>query len=568
MGKTKDSFQQEIKSVFALQSMCGIIAAIARDAGKFAVKGLKLLEYRGYDSCGIAWLEDGKVKVRKAFKIEELKAPNAKIAIAHTRWATHGMPNLINAHPHLDCEQKVAVVHNGIISNYPELKRELEAKGHVFKSETDTEVIAHLIEENLKSFPPEKAFLNAVERLQGSYAIACLISGFDGILLARKESPLLFTVKNAEAFAASDPLPLIAKNKKLFAMDENSAVLLKAGGFEVLKGRVTSFLADWDAEQAAKQGFEHFMLKEIFEQPRVIFETISDPKLSRFGEVLEEIDFITAAGTSYHAGLAARYAGVKAEVILASEFPSLYYGGAVLGISQSGETADTIKALKLASKEERFALVNVVGSTIYRMVNEAFVTHAGPEIGVAATKTFVAQLAALYSALGYELGKIPELAKEVLKVNVKPALKLLGKDVFFIGRGPSYVTALEGALKLKEISYLHAEGYAAGELKHGPLALIEPGVAVVVIAPCDRWLKKTISNAEEVKARGASIIGVGCEEIKELSDVFIAVPQVEEEEISPILHVIPLQLLAYYKAVELGRNPDKPRNLAKSVTVE
>jgi len=601
--------------------MCGIIGYIGdRRACEVIVKGLKRLEYRGYDSVGIVTEENGKLYIKKgAGKIDEvverlnlLDMPG-KRGIGHTRWATHGVPNDINAHPQKDCAGKIALVHNGIIENFAELKKELLEKGHTFESDTDTEVIAHLIEEELKSGGSfEEALRRALLRLKGSFALGIIYTGEpDRLYFVRNESPLVLGIGDGEMFAASDvPAFLEYTNKVVFLDDMEYAVVMKDSwvvkrletGEEVEKEIKT---IDWTLEMAEKAGFEHFMLKEIFEQPRVLRDAIhGNAKAIR--DVAREIAeyekiFIVAMGTSYHAGLVGKYLfqRLAKRVPIVEEASEFRYefedlideDSLVIAITQSGETADTLAAMKLAKRKgaKVLAIVNVVGSMATRIADLTLYTHAGPEIGVAATKTYTTQLAVL-TMLAIELArvlgtadegylkelegglrKVPDLVEGVLNLN-EPLRELAKglkdrKDFFYIGRGIGVPTALEGALKLKEISYIHAEGLSAGELKHGPLALIEDGVPVVAIAPNGKTFDKMLGNIEEAKARGAYIIALGSSERLRAFDEFIEMPDIDEN-LTPIPYIVPLQLLAYHLAVLRGNDPDKPRNLAKSVTVE
>ncbi len=602
--------------------MCGIIGYIGeREASKIIVNGLKRLEYRGYDSAGIVTEDGGRLYIKKgAGRIDELtkrlgflEMPG-KRGIGHTRWATHGVPNDINAHPQKDCTGKIAIVHNGIIENFVELREELLKKGHVFESDTDTEVIAHLIEEELKAGKKfEDAMRSALLRLKGSFALGIIYTGeSDRLYFVRNESPLVLGVGEGEMFAASDvPAFLEYTNRVVFLDDREYAVITKDSW--VVKNLDTGEVVEkqiqeigWTLEMAEKAGYEHFMLKEIHEQPNAIRDAIhGNAEIIR--SVAEEVAkyeriFIVAMGTSYHAGLVGKYLfqrlARKVPIVEdASEFRYEFEDlidkdTLVIAITQSGETADTLAAMKLAKKKgaKVLAIVNVVGSMATRIADLTLYTHAGPERGVAATKTYTTQLTVLtmlaielarvlgtydadyLSKLEEELGKVPELVEEVLKH--ENGLRELAeslkdkRDFFYIGRGISVPTALEGALKLKEISYIHAEGLSAGELKHGPLALLEEGVPVVAIAPDGKTFDKIVSNIEESKARGAYIIALSDRrELERVADVFIEMPPVDEL-LSPIIYVVPLQVLAYHLAVLRGNDPDKPRNLAKSVTVE
>ncbi len=602
--------------------MCGIIGYIGdRKACDVIVDGLKRLEYRGYDSVGVVTDNDGKLYIKKgAGKISELEVklnlselPGNR-GIGHTRWATHGVPDDTNAHPHTDCTGKIAVVHNGIIENYLELKEELIKKGHRFKSDTDTEVIAHLIEEELKTERDfEKALRNALNKLKGSFALGIIYSeDKEHLYFVRHESPLILGIGNGEMFAASDiPAFLPYTNKAVF-IDDGEYVILSKEDYKVKDFRTGAIkekevhVIKWSLEMAEKQGYPHFMLKEIYEQPRAVKDAIYG-NAEFIDEVAKEISgydkiFIVAMGTSYHAGIVGKYLfqRLAKKVPIVEEASEFRYEAEevidkntlVIAITQSGETADTLAAIRLAKKRgaKTLSIVNVVGSMATRISDLVLYTHAGPEIGVAATKTYTTQLTVLtmlaialarhlrttdekyLNTLEEELYKLPELLNEALKH--ADGLKALAKklkekrDFFYIGRGISVATALEGALKLKEISYIHAEGLSAGELKHGPLALIEEGVPVVAIAPSGKTFDKIVSNVEEAKARKGFIISLGDnEELMKISDVFLRMPEVDEL-LSPIIYVVPLQIFAYHLAVIRGNDPDKPRNLAKSVTVE
>ncbi len=602
--------------------MCGIIGYIGeRKACYVLVDGLKRLEYRGYDSVGIVTEEGGRLYIRKgAGKIDELKEKlrllemPGKRGIGHTRWATHGIPNDVNAHPHTDCSGEIAVVHNGIIENYLELKEELIRKGHKFKSDTDTEIIAHLIEDSLRDFKNfEDALRYALLRLKGSFALGIIYAhDKEHLYFVRNESPLVLGIGHGEMFAASDiPAFLPYTNKAVFLDDGEYAVVTKDSF--IVKDLKTGEIKEkkiheikWTLEMAEKQGYEHFMLKEIHEQPKAVKEAIYG-NAGIIDEIAREIAkydriFFVAMGTSYHAALGGKYFFqrlVKKVPVVedASEFRYEFEdlideNTLVIAITQSGETADTLAAIKLAKKKgaKVLSIVNVVGSMATRISDLVLYTHAGPEIGVAATKTYTTQLTVL-SMLAIALAKyLNTVDKEYLQkieaelyempkyievaLGYENKIKTLAeslkekRDFFYIGRGISLATALEGALKLKEISYIHAEGLSAGELKHGPLALIEEGVPVVAVAPSGKTLEKMISNIQEAKARGALIISLGdSEELKKVSDVLIKMPKVDEV-LSPIIYIVPLQLLAYHLAVLRGNDPDKPRNLAKSVTVE
>ncbi len=609
--------------------MCGIVGYVGKDNAKdVIVDGLKRLEYRGYDSAGIALIVDGELfTYKRQGKIRELeielrrKPVYSNIGIGHTRWATHGKPDDINAHPHVDCSGKIALVHNGIIENYAELRRELLQKGHRFTSQTDTEVIVHLIEEELKNSSIFfKAFLRAVKKLHGSYALAVItLYQPDTIFVARKDSPLVIGLGDGENFVASDVPAFLSYTNRVIFLDDFELATVKSSGIfvfnfdgeEVEKKVVT---IPWSLSQAEKAGYKHFMLKEINEQPRAVADTISG-NLSWFREEteLEGIDpfgfnriQIVACGTSYHAGLIAKFylenfVRIPVEVDYASEYryrdPIVDEKTLVISITQSGETADTLAAMRLAkSKGARLLTVcNVIGSTATREADTVIYTYAGPEISVASTKAFTTQLTALFLFslwIARERGtmkneKIEGYLKHLLEVpsrieaflsleREKGAVKQIAlefyraKDALYLGRNVNYPIALEGALKLKEISYIHAEGYPAGEMKHGPIALIDEKVPVVFVATKGKVLDKVVSNIEEVKARKGRVIAVtnpGIKKVKELAEFIIEVPEVDEY-LSPIVNVVPLQLFAYYIADFLGYDVDQPRNLAKSVTVE
>ncbi|MBS3097257.1 glutamine--fructose-6-phosphate transaminase (isomerizing) [Candidatus Woesearchaeota archaeon] len=608
--------------------MCGIVGYIgSKKAAPLLIEGLKRLEYRGYDSAGIAIIGNKQILTKKDIgKIEEIHKKinlidlNGNLGIAHCRWATHGSVCRENAHPHSDCSGKIAIVHNGIIENYNELKDKLLAKGHKFRSETDTEVIAHLIEENYNG-DIKGATLKALKEIDGAYALGIICSDEpDKLIAARNESPLIIGVGKGENCMASD-VPAILKltNNVVFLDDKELAVLTK-DNFKVLgldgkeiKKEITKI--EWNAEQAEKSGFKHFMLKEIYEQPKAIEETING-KISNDDVVLKDIGLsnneiskinrilIVACGTSWHAGLVGEFmleelAKIPVEVEYASEFryrdPIINKNDLVIAISQSGETADTLAALKEAKKKgaKILSICNVVGSSIARESYSVLYTHAGPEIGVASTKAFTSQLIILYLITIYfgkikgiiskdqiknrvrDLRKIPLQIQSVLEENkyIKLHSKYFYKkaNALYLGRGINYPIALEGALKLKEVSYIHAEGYPAAEMKHGPIALIDKEMPVIVMATKDdRTYKKVLANIEEVKSRGGIVIAItseGDKEIRKRVDHTIPIPQ-NSYILSPILAVVPLQLFAYHIADLRGCDVDKPRNLAKSCTVE
>ncbi len=612
--------------------MCGIVGYVGdRQAGPFLVEGLKRLEYRGYDSAGVAYDLAGQLLVRKAKG--RLSAMAGQLAeaggkatkgIGHTRWATHGRPSDVNAHPHADCTGKVVVVHNGIIENYRTLKDELVKEGCGFRSETDTEVLAHLVERALRASGGDlgKAVKAALRRVEGTYAVAVMAAHDpERIVAARRGSPLIVGVGECERLVASDiPALLPFTSDQIILGEGEVAVVTKnlVDITELLNGRSVMRRPEripFSVEQAEKGGFPHFMIKEIHEQPRVIADTLAG-RLGASSSVQEELGIseeiarslrrvdMVACGTSWHAALVGRrlleeFAGIPATAEIASEYRyrprPTEEGTLALAISQSGETADTLAALK-ASKEagaRTAAVCNVVGSSIAREADGVLYTRAGPEISVASTKAFTTQVAGLF-VMALTLGRLrgrldPSRAGTVVDALQKAPEKIAGilqridpqvkelahafkdaKDFLYLGRGYGHPLALEGALKLKEISYAHAEGYPAGEMKHGPIALICKGLPVVAIATRDRLRDKVLGNLEEVKAREGTVIAVGTEgdeELEKLSDHVVFLPQVEEA-VAPLYASIPLQLFAYHLAVARGCDVDMPRNLAKSVTVE
>jgi len=609
--------------------MCGIVGYIgSKKAAPILIEGLRKLEYRGYDSAGICTINEKDILIKKDIgKIEEidgkvkLKELEGNLGICHCRWGTHGKITAENAHPHTDCSGKISIVHNGIIENYAQLKEELIKKGHKFKSETDTEIIAHLIEENYKGDPKE-ATINALKRVEGSYALGIVCKDEpDKIIAARNESPLIVGIGDNENFISSDVPAILEHTKKVIYLDNEEVAVLTKDNVDVfdLKGnkkqpKINEI--EWNVEQAQKQGYKHFMLKEIFEQPRAIEETINgrikngdivlkdEIKLSENGLKSIKRIIIVACGTSWHAALIGEFmieelAKIPVEVEYASEFryrdPIVNEGTIVIAISQSGETADTLAAIREAKKKgaKIISIVNVKGSSIDRESDSTLYTRAGPEIGVASTKAFTSQLIILYLITVYfaenkgllpkeqvinrirDLRKLPLQIQSVLED--KEYIKLHANKFYektnalYLGRGINYPIALEGALKLKEISYIHAEGYPAAEMKHGPIALIDKEMPVVVIATKDnRTYKKVKSNIEEVKSRGGIVIAIetkGDEELKKIVDHNLYIPK-NSYILTPILAVIPLQLLAYYIAIKRGFNPDFPKNLAKSVVVE
>lgn len=616
--------------------MCGIVGYIGfRDAYPVLIQGLKRLEYRGYDSAGVALINDeGAMNVYKEKgKVSNLEAiasqrdTTGKIGIAHTRWATHGEPSAVNAHPHVSQSGRLALVHNGIIENYSSLKALLAKEGYIFKSSTDTEVLVQLIEYMQKKYDKslENATIMALRMVVGAYAIAVIDKDHpDKIVVARKSSPLVIGIgaDHKEFFIASDALPIVQYTKQMVYLNDNEVALLKIGkkieinnlNYEDITPEVKE--VNISLESLEKGGFEHFMLKEIYDQPRCIADcmrgrlllnekriVLSTMNLHRERLLKAQRFIIVACGTSWHAGLIGKqlieqWANVPVEVEYASEFryrnPVILPDDVVIAISQSGETADTLAAFQLAKENNAmcFGIVNVVGSSIARASDTGIYIHVGPEIGVASTKAFTGQVTVLTLfalALGHErgtisqeeyentieeLGKIPEKIKSVLAKNdeIKDIARSLtyAENALYMGRGFNYPVALEGALKLKEISYIHAEGYPAAEMKHGPIALIDENMPVLFVATHHQLYKKIISNIEEVKARNGRILAVvteGDEAVKKIAEATIEVPPTLAP-LAPLLSVIPLQLIAYHVAVEKGLNVDQPRNLAKSVTVE
>ncbi|MEM3550201.1 MAG: glutamine--fructose-6-phosphate transaminase (isomerizing) [Candidatus Bathyarchaeia archaeon] len=609
--------------------MCGIFGCILKDgvAAPVIYQALKRLEYRGYDSVGEATVYEGKLHIKKdsgkiddVHRVHNLEDLPGRIGLGHTRWATHGAPLMVNAHPHTDCEGKIAVVHNGIIENFAELKVELENKGHVFKSKTDTEVVPHLIEDALRNNPSlslTEAVLESVRRLSGSYALAVISPKEpEKIVCARYESPLVVGLgENAVYFASDIPAFLPLTNKALI-VENGELVILSVDGVTIKKisdgSQVTREpkIIDWTPEMAIKQGYPHFMLKEIYEQPACLRNTLRLQEhyldlMATFLDRGREV-FLVACGTSYHACLAASYmfsklAFLATYPVIASEFieqhgKSVNIDSTILAVSQSGETADTLAAIHAAHQRAAtiLGLTNVIGSTLTRISRVYICQQSGPEIGVAATKTFTSQLSVLAQLalrlakkrgkisqdemdhLEIKLKQLPDLVETVIKTQEEKVQHIAKKYkdekiFFFLGRGISTATAYEGRLKLMEIAYVPAIAFPAGESKHGPISLIEKGFPVIFICPKDETYKTIIGNIMEMKARGASVIALieeGDEEVKRLADDYVEVPRGVPDVLSPIPFVVPLQLLAYHIAVERGYDPDKPRNLAKSVTVK
>jgi glutamine---fructose-6-phosphate transaminase (isomerizing) len=584
--------------------------------------GLVRLEYRGYDSVGIATISDSALHIKKgAGKIEQVDARvnladlPGTVGMGHTRWATHGAPTDENAHPHVDCTGKIAVIHNGIIENFATLKETLTEQGHTFKSRTDTEVVAHLIEEEMKKGSKlEEAAKRTFKQIIGAFALVVVSSQDpEKVVCARNESPLLLGVSEKGNFCASDIPAFLPVTRRAIELHDGEMAVLTPSSYQISQfangSQVTRppYEVTWSPEMARKEGYPYFMLKEIHEQPIAVANTLRgrETYLNLLAIELSKADrvFLVACGTAYHSCLAGTYmfsklAGVNATPVVASEFSELYGDSlsedtAVVAVSQSGETLDTLGAVRFAKEHGApiYSVTNTLGSSVTRLSNIYVLTQAGPEIGVAATKTFATQLATfallaprlaqrndrLDNPEGFlkELRTIPALMEEVIKKEEASVKRIAAKyaydeNFYFLGRGVSAATALEGALKLKEISYTHAEGYPAGESKHGPIALVKEDFPCLFISPKDSTRGKLIGNIMEMKARGARIIAVhekGDSEITELADDSIEIPQTPNPILSPLVSVVPVQMLAYYAAVERGYDPDKPRNLAKSVTV-
>jgi glucosamine--fructose-6-phosphate aminotransferase (isomerizing) len=612
--------------------MCGIVGYTgSRDAYPILLKGLKRLEYRGYDSAGIALWQEGNLQVyKKKGRVADLEESlpgqplQGNLGIGHTRWATHGEPSDRNAHPHVSQKGTLTMIHNGIIENYASIKQELLSKGYTFHSDTDTEVLLNFIEEirEQNNCDLEEALRIALRRIVGAYCILLLSSDDPStILAARKGSPLVIGIGKGEHFLASDASPIIEYTREVVYVNDYQIAIVRPDEL-ILKNlgneKQTPYITRLDMELSAieKGGYEHFMLKEIMEQPDTVFDCLRGRLLAAEGQIIMSgIDkhlpafqqaariMIVACGTSWHAGLVAEYlietfARIPVEVEYASEFryrdPVIHPGDIIIAISQSGETADTLVALESAKSKGAFifGVVNAVGSSIARLSDAGAYTHAGPEIGVASTKAFTGQLAVLlmmalklgkargtladkeYASLLLELEEVPGKIKEIL--SSQEQIKILAekykdaRDFLFLGRGYNFPIALEGALKLKEISYIHAEGYPAAEMKHGPIALVDDQLPVLFVATKDACYEKIVSNMQEIKARKGKVIAIvskGDSIIPGLADDVIEVPEVPES-IAPLLNVIPLQLLSYYTGVAKGLDVDKPRNLAKSVTVE
>jgi len=608
--------------------MCGIVGYFgSKQASPILVEGLSKLEYRGYDSAGIAVINEGNLKVTKCkgrlanLEAQLLENPvRGTVGIGHTRWATHGKPSDENSHPHTNEKETISVVHNGIIENYIHLREWLISKGYKFTSETDTEVIPHLVDYYYNGSIVE-AVMKATMKMEGSYAIAVLSSGEpDKLVAVRKDSPLIVGLGKDEFFIASDIPAVLNHTREVYLLEDKEFVVISSEGIKLIdaEGQTISkeiFHVTWDAEAAEKGGYEHFMLKEIHEQPKAIRDTMTsrivlgepitldDIKITK--EQIKNLNkiYIVACGTAYHAGVVGKYvieklARIPVELDIASEFkyrdPIMDKNTLMIVISQSGETADTMSALRLAkSKGARvIAVTNVVGSAASREADDVLYTWAGPEIAVASTKAYVTQLIAMYIiALFFAQNKetisneeieeiktammeLPEKAEQVLEnketIQKFTAKTYMHKDMFFIGRGLDYAVALEGSLKLKEISYIHSDAYPAGELKHGPIALMEEGTIVIALATQEEVFEKTVSNIKEITTRGAKVFAFapkGHTEIEKSVYEVTYIPKVMDI-LAPVISVIPLQLLSYYMAIQKGCDVDKPRNLAKSVTVE
>ncbi len=620
-----DLLQQAIEALL----MCGIFGCILeeKNAAPIIHAALKRLEYRGYDSVGEATLYEGKLHVKKdqgkiddVHRLRNLDDLPGRIGIGHTRWATHGAPLQVNSHPHTDCNEQIAVVHNGIIENFDELRTDLENHGHTFKSKTDTEVVPHLIEEILRNNPSlglTGAVAEAVKKLQGSYAIAVISSEEpDKIVCVRNESPLVIGVNEKDVFFSSDIPAFLPLTNKVLIVEDGEIVTISLGKAEIRKiadSRIVSRepkVVDWSPEMAVKQGYPHFMIKEIHEQPDCLRNTLRVQEhyadlMSTFLDRARDV-YMVACGTSYHACLAASYmfsklAFLPTYPIIASEFTeqcgkSVNIDSTILAVSQSGETADTLASVSTARERAAtiLGLTNAIGSTLTRVSRVYIGQQSGPEIGVAATKTFTSQLSVMAQLalrlakkrgkvsqdemdyLAEKLKKLPDIVQEIILKQEEKTKQMArkykdAKAFFFLGRGINTATAYEGRLKLMEIAYIPAIAFPAGESKHGPISLVEPGFPVVFVCAKDGTHKTLIGNIMEMKARGASIIAIveeGDEEIKKLADDYIEVPKDIPEVLSPVPFVVPLQMLAYYMAVERGLNPDRPRNLAKSVTVK
>lgn len=586
--------------------MCGIVGYIGdKNGANVVVDGLKKLEYRGYDSWGLAGKKDKEIISHKqvgkigGFNLEkDLPKFSAQICIGHTRWATHGGVTKNNSHPHFSCDKKIAVVHNGIVENYQQLRKKLEGKGHKFSSQTDTEVIAHLIEEYCKNKKFEDAVRASLKDIDGSYALAIINTKDDILIGARQGSPLIFGIGQNEFFLASDVPAVIKYTKNVIFLDEMQMVVADRNKYEVLniksgkKIRAKVSKIKWSIEEAEKGGHPHFMIKEMLEQPQVIKKTIGTDKqdLKGAAQMIASANniYVVACGTALHAGMYGSYLfsienNVMLQAISAGEFPYFAHllkkDDLVITVSQSGETADVLEAVKSAhkSKAKVLSLVNVLGSSLMRASDQSILTKAGPEICVLSTKAYTSQMA-MFAMISATLnGKNPKTALKKIESDIEKILskrnsikkiaERLSKadNIYGLGRGVNYPNALEACLKIKEVSYIHAEGFAGGDLKHGPIALIDKGTPVIVFATNDEYEKEIISNAMEVKARGAFVIGISPNK-NEVFDEYLPIDA--NKNLSPIASIIYPQLMAYYIALKKKLDPDKPRNLAKSVTVK
>jgi glucosamine--fructose-6-phosphate aminotransferase (isomerizing) len=608
--------------------MCGIVGYLGnKKASEILVDGLSKLEYRGYDSAGIAVMEDGNIDVQKCkgrlANLEEKLTNhvlNGTMGIGHTRWATHGEPSDVNSHPHVNGDETIAVVHNGIIENYLVLREWLTSQGYKFQSQTDTEVIPHLVDYYYEGDLLD-AVMKTVKRMEGSYAIGVVCKNEPNKLIAvRKDSPLIVGIGEGESFIASDIPAVLNHTRDIYLLEDNEFVVIDENGVKIFNGNKEEVKRDifhvtWDADSAEKGGYEHFMLKEIHEQPKAVKDTLTSRimvgekvKLDNIKITKEEIEninrvYIIACGTAYHAGVVGKSilektVKIPVEIDVASEFryrePIIDENTLMIVLSQSGETADTLAALRLAkaNKARVLAITNVVGSSIAREADDVLYTWAGPEIAVASTKAYVTQLVTLYivslyfaemkntmkateiEKIKHELLNLSEKITEILKheETIKKIAEGMkdSNDMYYLGRGLDYAVAMEGSLKTKEISYMHSEAYAAGELKHGTIALIEEGIPVIALATQEHLFEKTVSNVREVTTRGAKVLGIameGHDYIEKVVDDVIYIPRVMPI-LAPVLSVIPLQLFSYYVAKARGCDIDKPRNLAKAVTVE
>lgn len=608
--------------------MCGIVGYLGKkNASEILVAGLSKLEYRGYDSAGIAVMEDGNIDIKKckgrlAFLEDKLTKHtlNGTMGIGHTRWATHGEPSDVNSHPHANADETIAVVHNGIIENYLVLKEWLASEGYKFQSQTDTEVIPHLVDYYYEGDLLD-AVMKAVKRMEGSYAIGVVCKNEPNKLISvRKDSPLIVGIGKDESFIASDIPAVLNHTRDIYLLEDNEFVVIDENGVKLYDSNKEEikkeiFHVTWDATSAEKGGYEHFMLKEIHEQPKAVKDTLTSRitigkrvKLDNIKITKEDIDninrvYIIACGTAYHAGVVGKTIleqtiKIPVEIDVASEFryrdPIIDENTLMIVLSQSGETADTLAALRLAkaNRARVLAITNVVGSSIAREADDVLYTWAGPEIAVASTKAYVTQLVTLYIVSLYfaemkntmrqneidkiklELLNLSEKITEILKLeeSIKKFAESMkdSNDMYYLGRGLDYAVAMEGSLKTKEISYIHSEAYAAGELKHGTIALIEEGIPVIAVATQEHLFEKTVSNVKEVTTRGAKVLGIameGHDYIEKVVDDVIYIPRVMPV-LAPVLSVIPLQLFSYYVAKARGCDIDKPRNLAKAVTVE